>query len=295
MKIQHLRFLVAVMDYGGVTKAAERLHLSQPSISTGLKALEQELGGEIFDRSGPANRPLRLTPAGRRFYRAALDILRQCEAAHTDFLGESTTRRRVRLGILDTLPQDAIADVLRMLGDREPNLRIDLWEGSVERLAGWLAQERVDLAWTNVHDLAPNARVLWREPLVAVVAPAHPLAGMSAGIPIRELAKQAFVHRSRCELDAVGRAQLRAAGVKLEVRARVEREDLAFRLIRAGNAVTLAPQSLVPVDLVAVAVAGLNVERSIGLQWHERLDQALLSLVLDAVQDATRPSPDSVH
>ncbi len=288
MKIQHLRFLVAVMDYGGVTKAAERLHLSQPSISAGLKALEQELGGPLFDRSGPANRPLRLTPAGRRFYRAALDILRQCETAHADFLGESATRRRVRLGILDTLPQEAIAGMVRVFGKREPNVRIELWEGSAERVAGWLAQERVGIAWSNVDDLTPKARVLWRESLVAVVAPAHPFAAGNGCISLSDLAKQPFVHRSRCELDAVGRAQLRAAGVKLDVWARAEREDLAFRLIRAGNAVTLAPESLVPVDLVAVAVSGLNVERSIGLQWHERLDRTLLSLVLDAAQDASR-------
>ena len=86
MKLQHLRFLTAVVDYGGVIKAAERLHLSQPSISAGLKALERELGQPIFDRSTPANRTLRLTPAGRRFYRNALEILRQCDAARADFL-----------------------------------------------------------------------------------------------------------------------------------------------------------------------------------------------------------------
>ena len=102
MKIQHLRFLAAVVEYGGVIKAAERLHLSQPSVSAGLKALEQTLGRPLFDRSIPANRPLRLTPAGRRFYRHAQEILRQCDAARADFLGEAGEQRRIRVGVLNT-------------------------------------------------------------------------------------------------------------------------------------------------------------------------------------------------
>lgn len=287
-KIQHLRFLVAVVDYGGVIRAAERLHLSQPSISAGIKALEQELGRPLFDRSAPTNRPLRLTPGGQRFYRDALHILRQCEAAHGDFLGESNTRRRLRVGVLDTLPQEMIAGMLRVFEERESNVQIDLWEGSADRVAGWLAQERVDVAWINVNDLTPNARVLWREPLVAVVAPSHPFAKMGGRISIRDLGNQPFVHRSRCELDAVGRAQLKAAAVTLDVRVRAEREDLAFQLIRTGKGITLAPKSLVPSDLITVVVSGLSVERSIGLQWHEKLDPILLSLVTDAMQEATQ-------
>lgn len=291
MKIQQLRFLTAVVDYGGVIKAAERLHLSQPSISAGLKALEQELGRPLFDRSAQANRPLRLTPAGRRFYRNAVEILRQCDAARADFLGEMEEQRRVRVGVLDTLPQAAIVTLVRLLRKREPNVQIDLWEGSAERVAGWLAQERVDLAWTNVNDLTPNAHVLWREPLVAVVAATHPFAKVRGHIAIRDLETQPFVHRSRCELDAVGRAQLKAARVTLRVTARAEREDLAFRLIRSEKAITLAPRSLVPDDLAAVTVSGLTVARIIGLQWREKLDPMLLAVVVDAAEEVASTMP----
>lgn len=266
-------------------KAAERLYLSQPSISAGLKALEHELGRPLFDRSAPANRPPRLTPEGRRFYRRAIEILRQCEAARADFMGGSDARTRLRVGILDTLPQKVIVEMYRQLGERGTDVQVDLWEGSADRVAGWFAQERVGIAWTQVADLSPNALVLWREPLVAVVAPHHPFATMSGRISVRDLGKQPFVHRSRCELDALGRAQLKAAAVSLDVRARVEREDLAFQLVRSGAGITLAPKSLVPDDLIAVAVPDLTVMRSIGLQWQEGLDPMLLATVCDAAKD----------
>jgi DNA-binding transcriptional LysR family regulator len=176
--------------------------------------------------------------------------------------------------------------MLRVLGKREPNMQIDLWEGSADRVAGWFAQERVDVAWTNVNDLTPNSRVLWREPLVAVVAPNHSFAKVRGHIAIRDLENQPFVHRSRCELDAIGRTQLRSAGVTLRVTARAEREDLAFRMIRSGKVITLAPKSLVPDDLVAVMVSGLTVVRSIGLQWREKLDPMLLAIFADAAEEA---------
>lgn len=298
MKIRQLRFLVAVVEYGGVIKAAERLHISQPSISAGLKALEQDLGSPLFDRSAPANRPLRLTPAGRRFYRAAVEILSLCDAARADFLGETEDKPRVRLGFLDTLPQKAIVDMLGALRKREPHVQLDVWEGSAERVAGWLARERIDIAWSNVNDLTPNARLLWREPLVAVVAPAHPYAKAHGRITLRDLENQPFMHRSRCELDAVGRAQLKAASVALRVAARAEREELAFRLVRHAQGITLAPRSLVPDDLVALQVTGLDVARSIGLQWGGELDPALLGAIIDSAEEAAlsiRKSQDAAR
>lgn len=269
LKTQHLRFLVAVVEYGGVIRAAERLHLSQPSISSGLKALEEQLGGALFDRSGPANRPLRLTPAGLRFYRRALEILNGCETALTEFAGQPVSETRVRLGVLDTLPQGLVVSVIRQLEVNEPDMRLDLWEGSASRLAGWLTQNRLDVVWGNVGDLTPHARVLWREPLVAVIAPSHDLLPTSGAIPIRDLARAPFVHRSNCELDSMGRARLKAAQVKLDVRFRAEREDLAFQWVRNGMGITLAPRSLVPPDLAMVEVSGLDIERTIGLQWRE--------------------------
>lgn len=150
---------------------------------------------------------------------------------------------------------------------------------------------RIDLAWTNVNDLAANARVLWREPLVALVAPEHLLAQTSGPISVRDLGAHPFVHRSSCELDAVGCAQLKAAGVTLRVTVRAEREERAFRLIRNGKGMTLAPRSLVPDDLVAVPVSGLNVARTIGLEWRVYLDPVLHGPAVDAMEDVVSLMP----
>lgn len=286
MKLQHLRFLVAVVDYGGVIKAAERLHISQPSVSAGLKALEQDLGAPLFDRDGAPNRPLRLTPAGRRFYQEAVDILQRCESARQAFSGTATALPRLRLGVLETLSAERVTQAYRHYTQHHPTTRLDLWQAGPDRLAGWLASGRVDVAWTDVDDLTPHARVLWREALVAVLAPDHPLARTGIPLSLADLARQPFIHRSRCELDAVGRAQLKAAGIKLNVRVRAEQDDLAFHLVRAGQGITLAPRSLVPADLTTAPVSGFAPQRSIGLRWREELDPKRLADLVEAIGEA---------
>lgn len=284
MKLQHLRFFTAVVECGGVIKAAERLHISQPAVSAGLKALEDELGGALFHRG--TSRRLSLTSAGRRFYRHALEILRQCETARSGFAGNSDQDLEVRVGVLDTLPQGMLVELMERLAEQRPEWQVALWEGSVRRLTTWLGQGRIDLAWTNVHDQTDGQRVLWREPLVAVVDGEHRFAALPERvIGIHELGAEPFVHRSRCELDGLGRAQLRSAGIALRVVARAERDELAFRLVKRRVGITLAPQSLVPSDLVSVEVQGLAVSRSIGMQWHAGSDADVVETVTEELAE----------
>ncbi len=284
IKIQHLRFLVAVVDYGSAINAAERLHISQPSISAGLKALEDELGGALFDRSGPANRPLRLTPKGQGFYRRAIDILGQCELAQAEFLGDSSHEKKLVLGVLDTLPQDFIINLLEAFQLNDSNTRLDLWEGSNDRIESWFSQKRLNIVLSNVGSLTPNTQLLWREPLVAVVAPDHPYAGTTNFMSIRDLSKYPFIHRSSCELDSLGRARLKAEGVKLNLQMRTESESLAFELVRRSHNITLAPKSLVPSDLSIINVSGLEIERSIGLKWQENTPLQVISALSAAIK-----------
>ncbi|WP_028305302.1 LysR family transcriptional regulator [Oceanospirillum maris] len=286
LKTQHLRFLVAVVDYGSAIKAAERLHISQPTISAGLKALEEELGGGLFDRSGPSNRPLRLTLKGQRFYQRALNILEQCESALEEFAGQSTEKVKIILGVIDTLPQDVVVDALLLFKAAEPNVSLNWWEGSSRKVTSWFSQERLDIVWNNVGDLTPNAKLLWRERLVAVVNPDHPYIKTAGTISIRDLAKYPFIHRSRCELDPLGQARLKGAGVKLNVQGRVEREDLAFRLVKHSQSFTLAPEKLVPPGLISVEVSGLNIERNIGLQWQVGTPLRVISALTSAIEQA---------
>ena len=288
MKIQHLRFFVAVVDAGGVIKAAERLHLSQPAVSAGLRALEEGLGCSLFERSR-GSRGIRLTTAGQRFHTRALAILRECDAARTELLSQEKRMEHWRFGVLETFPEAFAAATLGALRAARSGERIDLWEGSAARLAGWMGQERIDAALTVVAENTSNVQVLWREPFVAAVAPDHHLAKSPRGtISIRDLGAEPFVFRSRCEMSPVGQAQLRAAGVTLRVAVRAEREELAFRLVAQNAGITLAPKNSVPDYLVPLAVNGMSLARTVGLQWRPNLDPGLVADIHRIVLETTR-------
>lgn len=288
IKTQHLRFLIAVVDYGSAIKAAERLHISQPSISAGLKSLEEELGGALFDRTGPANRPLRLTPKGQRFYRRAIEILSQCESAQAEFIGNAPTENKLILGVINTLPQAIVIKTVELFKENAPDTRLDIWEGSTSRIESWFSQKRLDIAVNIVGTLTPNSNLLHREPLVAVMSPEHPLASLGDTMSIRDLAEYPFIYRSNCELDSLGRARLKAEGVKLDVQVKAESDNLAFEFIRTSKSITLAPENLAPSDLSKLKVTGLEIERSIGLKWQEDAPLQIISVLTDAVEKSIK-------
>src|SRR4051812_17437371 len=114
MKLQQLRFFVSAVDCGGVVKAAERLRVSQPAVSAGLKALEQELGKSLFERHG-SGRGTRPTAKAAEFYKEAVEILRKCEAARTQFRRKETQSPKIRIGVLQTISSRKIAEFGRVI------------------------------------------------------------------------------------------------------------------------------------------------------------------------------------
>jgi len=145
LNYQHLRYFWAVAHDGNLTRAAQRLNLSQSALSTQIKRLEERLGHELFERRG---RRLHLTEAGR----IALDYADVIFSTGRELLGvlEGTepSRQAIRVGAMATLSRNFQIDFLRPLLCRE-DLEIILRSGTTAELLGALERMQLDIVLLN--------------------------------------------------------------------------------------------------------------------------------------------------
>lgn len=276
MNIRHLKFFIAVIENQGVSRAAQRLHVSQPAVSAAMKALEEDLGRALFERR-PGARRARPTPEGLHFYEHARAIISRYDQARQSLSGAAARPATVRIGALRTLASSDVARAQAALMTRYPQWRWSLREGSELQLAGWLTRSRIDIAVTTVDGFSELTLPLWEEPYVVLAGRGHRLAsGREHAVQVRDLADEPLILREACELK---RGALRAAGFSMKVAARTSRDELAMRLVAQGVGIAIAPRSLAIPDTAILEVSDLGLSRRIGLRWHPDTEEAALEAV----------------
>ena len=129
MDLRQLTAIVAVVDHGGFTRAAEALHIAQPSISQTVKSLERELGVSLFDRSAPPRSGPRLTAAGAALLAPARQALRDLDTARAAVAGVVELRSgHVDLVCLPTLAADPVAAIIGRFRTAHPGITVRLAE-----------------------------------------------------------------------------------------------------------------------------------------------------------------------
>lgn len=143
MHSQSHRYLSAVLAAGSISKAAQALGISQPSLSQFVQRIEKDLGAEVFDRS---SRPLTLTESGRIFFEAekrVAEIREDCRRAVQDINGGE--RGRV-VGASEYREMFFLTEVLPVFSAAHPGIEIALEEGTTRELE--------DFVWTGKTDLS---------------------------------------------------------------------------------------------------------------------------------------------
>ena len=280
MKLRHLQIVVAVVEQRGISRASEHLNVSQPAVSAAIRSLEDELGVELFER---ANMSKGVRPNGQamKLYHHARDILRRCDEAKTSVMRPDKRRPKVSLGVLHTLAATDIARAHSRLVKTARRWRWAVREGAASWLSDALDKQQIDLAWGVVEQGEPNARVLWREPFVAIVAKDHPIAKSGrTSIRIGDLNNDRIILRGRCELP---RNALQDAGLTIKPAARADRDELALALAAQGLGFVIAPRSLATVEVAVLPVDDLTLVRSIGLRWHKETAPKLVEAAIAAL------------
>lgn len=250
LNYHHLRYFWTVAKEGGLRPAAEKLHVSQPSISAQIGELEATLGEKLFRRSGRTNV---LTDAGQIAYRHADEIFslgRELVSA----VKQRPTARAVRLyvGVADSFPKLVTYEILRPLFARAEQVHMICREGKLEDLLAQLAAHRLDIVLSD--EPAPSsAKIrafnhLLGESGVTFCAAAALASRLRRGFP-RSL------HEAPALLPAENTALRRSLehwfrALQIQPRVIAEFEDAALMKVIAAN-----EQGFVPIPTVVVKEA----------------------------------------
>jgi DNA-binding transcriptional LysR family regulator len=242
MQLQQLLYFVTVAETQHFTRAAELVHVAQPSLSQQIRALEKELGAELFSR---ARGNVALTEAGETLLPLARRILADAETARLEVQELAQLRRgRVRLGATPSLCTGLLPDVLRVFHDRHPGIRLLIEEGGSHDLVRQLARGALDLALI-VLPLPPASPALTtvellREDLVVVSSAAVP--PPRRPVRIADLRHQPLVmFRHGYDLRELTVAACRAEGFEPSFTVEGGEMDAVLGFVRAGLGIAVVP------------------------------------------------------
>ncbi|WP_347927806.1 LysR family transcriptional regulator [Pseudomonas helvetica] len=259
MNLMHWRMLVAIADTGNITRAAERVGMTQSGASQALALLEDVLGIQLFVRE---NRQTLPTAVGVHVIEQARVMLQALETIRaTADAARDIQRGTIRLASFPMVLATFLPPLLRQFKQLYPGIQVVALEVSDNEVEALLGAGLVDLGVVLNPPPERNAGMLGRDTWVAVLPMAHPLArgNHEHGLRLETLVGQPFVLATGgCSVNA--RSLAADAGLALlDVRVEVREWGSAFTLVRENVGVTLVPEMTLPANRKGLRVLPLAV------------------------------------
>jgi LysR family hydrogen peroxide-inducible transcriptional activator len=242
MNLQELRYLVAVAEHRHFGRAAEASNVSQPTLSSQIKKLEDELGVTLLERT---NKRVDLTPVGAQILLHAQRAL--AEAGQMEAVAHAARDPLVgplKLGVIPTLAPYLLPMILKPLKQAYPGLTLELWEDQTRWLIDGLRNHRLDAALLATPPDAPEITdlALFKEPLLAALPQNHRLAKAAKVDEVALVDELLVLADGNClasqALEACG-ARTHRTGLAASMQASTL--DTLVNLVAAGYGTTLLP------------------------------------------------------
>jgi DNA-binding transcriptional LysR family regulator len=282
MELRQLEYFAAVADEANFTRAAARVRISQSGVSAQVKALERELGTELFDRSG---RTARLTEAGREalpYARAALDAVTGLRQTVDQVRG--LVRGHLTIGMITGCEVTPLFTALAEFHRAHPAIELELAEDNSGLLVAGVLTSLYDIALVGLAGETPehlSSHVIAREGLVALAPPdselasqetttveeltAYPLVTLPEGTGIRAVFDEAFLSQGFLPDLALAAS---APGAVASLAAR----GLGIAVLSESMAANYP-------ELKSVPITGIEIPALLALVWRPRVSAALGALL----------------
>lgn len=248
MELRHLRYFVAVAEAENVSRAALKLHVSQPGISRQIRDLEEEIGFQLFERSAKS---IKLTNAGKIFLTEARAVLQRAdEAVKTSRAIATGEQGELHVGYAPSPTSRILPPALRAFQSESPGVRVRLHDFSTDEMIRGLREGSLQIAFL-VKPIAGmlrglNFQEVLRDSIYLAVTPKHPLARRRT-VTLAEVAREPLVVYSRAEYpEASEDLEKMFAEIKIKPRIAEEHDGVASLIagVESGAGVALVAQSI---------------------------------------------------
>lgn len=301
MEFQQLEMFAAVVEEGGVGRAAERVFRTAAAVSIALTKLEEEFGVKFLDRSDRSR--TQLTEPGRLLYSYARRILDLRQAAASAIRDGAQHRREIlRLGTHESTSLYFLLSLIRPFNAAYSHIKTEIICGSSERLLSALSNQTIDLALIGDAPDQPNyhRHLIARDHLVLITHPNHRLASLKQEVGVSDLADEFLIVQSaRSKL----RQRLVEAFAQIDIRFQPGVENIAIETIKLmvieNLGVGFVPRMCVQEELkrgelIAITVNGVRNDWDLSLvrlkdQRHSTAAKTFFDLCLNLTPMGVRP------
>jgi DNA-binding transcriptional LysR family regulator len=299
MELKDLRYFVAVAEVSSFSRAAQRLHMTQPPLSARVKHLEEELGIALFERS---TRNVRLTEAGQLLFEETRRLFAELEqnVRMVRRVGHGEVGR-LTLGFVPAASNGPLPPLLRVFRERFPDVELSLHELNPRQSVAGLQDKWIDAAFFYLPfagappfgDPALDFRPVSREPLVVALPDGHPLAA-ERQVGLWALADEPFVLTppyQQAGLRDMVVELCRQVGFVPKVVQEAHLVQTVLGLVASGVGVALVPashQNLQTTGVVYRPVQGSAPTVEMGVVWRRDDRGVVLNTFLKVVTEVFR-------
>jgi LysR family hydrogen peroxide-inducible transcriptional activator len=300
MTLTELRYIVAVAKEKQFCKAAKACFVSQPTLSLGIKKLEEELGVLLFERN---HHELVITPIGQKIVEQAIQVLNDVNSIKELVrLDRDPLSEPLRLGAIHTVGPYLFPDLLTVVKENAPQLPLLVEENYTSELTRKLKQGDIDAAIVSLPYDEPGIELetLYEEPLVILVPSSHPLA-INERITVKQLAQETILllgpqHCFRDQVLALCPdcviAKINEGGTE-NVLESSSLETIRF-MVAGGVGVAIVPRMSACADryaqrLIAIKhFAGVEPSRKVAIAWRKNYPRmAAIDMMAQCIRECS--------
>lgn len=277
MNLSQLEVLVAIVDTGSLTEAAEVVSLTQSAVSHSLNRLESELGVTLLERG---RQGITVTGIGEEVVQHARSVIKQVE-----IIRQKTNRERglsvgkVRFGVVPNIAARLLTGILRDFQHKYPEIEIVLFEGNPHELLEWLETDVIDVGTVLVPEHYANTVRFASVEIKVIVSNDHPLAQKDA-IPMAALSDYPLIGpRSQYRMFSGLLAQRNLSMPKL--RYEVSAYNTILTMVRENMGISMMPEMLIDTKLEGVMTIPFNPSVKLNVYLASHLDSPITSTFMD--------------